>query len=318
MEDYLEKERVQADAANHLVILVHGINTRASWMGKIKPALERAGFLVALTTYGKYGTSRFLSPFRNSRKAAVESVAADIRTARQAHKLARGSEPTRMSVISHSFGTYVVGKILTDYPEFSWHRVVFCGSIVAKDFSFQQALKRFDQPLLIENGTRDYWPALAASAGWGYSSVGSTGLNRPVVAARWHKGFRHRDFLTETFCNKFWTPFLQGKKPRRPDTAAEMPASIRAITWVPLRWLPVILFSAALSFVLWQFETKILRVARTDSAIENLCTNYSAFCANASQTPEECFHGLGRCNSSVEEQPITIVCIKGRLCSIKN
>ena len=315
MEDYLEKER--ADATNHLVILVHGINTRASWMGKIKPALERAGFLVAPTTYGKYGTPRFLSPFRNSKKA-IECVAEDIRTARQAHKLARGSEPTHMSVISHSFGTYVVGKILTDYPEFSWHRVVFCGSLVAKDFCLQQALKRFDQPLLIESGTRDYWPALAASAGWGYSSVGSTDDNRLAVVTRWHKDFRHSDFLTEAFCKKFWTPFLQGNKPKRPDRTAEMPTSIRAITWLPLRWLPVILLLATLSFALWHFGIKALRLARTDSAIESLCTNYSAFCANAAQTPEECFRGLGRCNPSVEEQPITIVCMKGKLCSIKN
>src|SRR4051812_18853459 len=165
MEDYLEKELVQTDATNHLVILVHGTNKRTSWMGKIKPALERAGFAVAPATYGKYGTPRFLSPFRNSKKKAIERVAADIRTARQTHKSARGSEPTHMSVISHSFGTYVVGKILTDYPEFSWHRVVFCGNVVAKDFSLQQGLKRFDQPLLVESGTRDYWPALAASSG---------------------------------------------------------------------------------------------------------------------------------------------------------
>lgn len=108
--------------------------------------------------------------------------------------------PERMSVISHSFGTYVVGKILEDHPEFNWHRVIFCGSVVRDDFPFHQVLDRFDGPLLNEVGTKDFWPALAESAGWGYGSVGSHGFNCPPVDTRWHDGFGHSDFLTEAYC----------------------------------------------------------------------------------------------------------------------
>jgi pimeloyl-ACP methyl ester carboxylesterase len=316
-EDHLDTGRVPAVAANHLVILVHGINTRALWMGEIKPALEKGGFLVAPTSYGRYGILRFLSPFRNSRKKAIERVVADIRTARRARKLATGSEPTHMSVISHSFGTYVVSKILTDYPEFHWQRVIFCGSVVREDFPFDQVLERFGHPLLNEIGTRDFLPALAESAGWGYGSVGSTGFNRPPVETRWHNGFRHSVFLTEAFCDKFWTPFLQGEKPKRADKAAEMPAWIRAITWFPLRLLPVALLSVALPFgILQALNTTNLLASKTDPAVEGLCKKYPAFCTTASETLSECFHGLGPCNSSVEE--ITIVCPKGKRCIIVN
>jgi hypothetical protein len=51
-----------------------GINTRAQWMGEIKPALERAGFTVALTSYGKFGLPRFLSPIRWMRRKATRRV----------------------------------------------------------------------------------------------------------------------------------------------------------------------------------------------------------------------------------------------------
>ena len=71
-------------------------------------------------------------------------------------------------------------------------------------------------------------------------------------------------------------------------------------------------YSSFSSFVVsaLAFRDKGSEIGQNNSAIESLCTSYSAFCANAAQTPEECFHGLGHCNSSVEEQPITIVCMK--------
>jgi pimeloyl-ACP methyl ester carboxylesterase len=241
-------------SANHLVILIHGINTRALWMGEIKPALERSGFTVGPTSYGKFGVPRFLLPFPWLRNKAISRVVSDIRTARKSHKLLTGSEPEHMSLISHSFGTYVVSKILSDYPDFQWHRIIFCGSVVREDFRFDQVLEQFYHPLLNEIGTKDYWPALAESIGWGYGSVGSTGFNRPPVESRWHNGFRHSDFLTESFCRKYWIPFLRGDKPKAADKPTELPFWIRAITWLPLRWvLLVILIFVPLSVadVIW-------------------------------------------------------------------
>src|SRR5258707_6530474 len=160
----------------------------------------------------------------------------DIRTARESYRLENGAYPKSMSVISHSFGTYVVGKVLTDVPDLEWNRIIFCGSVVREDFPLQRVLRSFRHPLLNEIGTKDYWPALAESAGWGYGSVGSTGFNRPPVETRWHSGFRHSDFLTDSFCTKFWVPFLQGETPKEADKPAAMPLGIRAITWLPLRW----------------------------------------------------------------------------------
>jgi pimeloyl-ACP methyl ester carboxylesterase len=237
-----------AASRDHLVILVHGINTLALWMGEVKPALEKAGLAVGSTSYGKFGVPRFLSPFRWMRREAIRRVVSDIKTAKRSHRLTTGSEPRYTSLIAHSFGTYVVGKILTDHPEFKWHRLIFCGSVVRDDFPFDkvEVLERFEHPLLNEVGTKDYYPALAQSAGWGYGSVGSTGFNRPPVKTRWHKGFRHSDFLTETFCNTFWVPFLQGHDPKDADRPSKLPVWIRGITLLPLRWmvLGVVAFAA--------------------------------------------------------------------------
>jgi hypothetical protein len=221
---------------DHLVILVHGINTRALWMSEVKPALERAGFSVGQTSFGKYHLLRFLSPLRSGRRIAIARVLGDIRTARESYKHSIGFYPPKMSVIAHSFGTYVIATILQDVSDLEWERVIFCGSVVREDFEFQEALKRFRHPLLNEIGTKDYWPALAESAGWGYGSVGSTGFNRPPVETRWHSGFSHSDFLTDSFCTEYWVPFIQGSKPIPGDKACPMPLWIRVLTMLPLRW----------------------------------------------------------------------------------
>jgi len=218
-------------------------------MYEVKPALERAGFSVAATSYGKFGIPRFLLPFRKLRSKAVRDVIRDIRTAIEVHQKRFGTTPKKMSVISHSFGTYLISRILVDYPEFTWDRIIFCGSVVREDFPFsKEILYRFNDPLLNEVGTKDFLPALAESAGWGYGSVGSTGFNRPPVETRWHHGLGHSDFLTAHFCNSFWIPFLRGAKPISADKPTDLPMWIRGIVIFPLRWIiPIVLTFGALS-----------------------------------------------------------------------
>jgi pimeloyl-ACP methyl ester carboxylesterase len=227
-------------AKKHLVILVHGINTRALWTNDIKSALRKAGFVVEATSYGKFGVPRFLLPFNFFRRTAIERVARAITTANSLHR------PSKLSVISHSFGTFVVAHILADHPEFKFERIIFCGSVVRDDFRLDQNLNRFSQPLLNEVGSRDFLPALAESASWGYGSVGSNGYNAVGVETRWHKGFSHSDFLTGEFCNRFWVPFLQNGRIIPGDPSSQLAWYIRLLTALPIRWLQPILLIAIL------------------------------------------------------------------------
>jgi pimeloyl-ACP methyl ester carboxylesterase len=160
-----------------IVVLIHGIRTRALWIDEVKPALEDAGFFVSPTSYGRYGIFRFLMPGGRLRRKAIERVVTDIVTARRVSFQRTGQEPESMSVIAHSFGTYVLMQIIAVHPELRWNRIILCGSVVKEDFQLHQYLDRFTAPILNEIGTKDYWPALAESIGWDYGSVGSTGFN---------------------------------------------------------------------------------------------------------------------------------------------
>jgi pimeloyl-ACP methyl ester carboxylesterase len=233
----------------HLVILVHGINTRALWMDEVKPALSDAGLLVESTSYGEYNPIRFLLPGQFLRRKAIDRVVTDINTAIRLHR------PECLSVISHSFGTFVIARVLADHPEFKWHRIIFCGSVVPENFPLFQYTDRFDPPLINEIGTKDFWPALAECTGWGYGSVGSTGFNRPGVESRWHNGFRHSDFLTRQFAETYWVPFLKGERPKRGDPPQQLPLWIRAITVLPLNFITAGIVTLALALgLLFEFQ----------------------------------------------------------------
>jgi putative serine esterase DUF676 len=237
------KQDESISEGDHLVVLVHGINTRASWFGTVKPSLEDAGFIVASAGYELYGVFRFLLPFERLRRRAIARVTTKIRLARQLHPHAK------MSVIAHSFGSFVVAQILEYEFDLKWHRIILCGSVVREDLPLEQYLQRFDAPIVNEIGTNDFWPALARAITWGYGSVGSYGFQSPAVTDRWHAGFHHSDFLTQDFCKQFWIPFLHAGTLARGDAPSPLPLPSRVFTRLPLRWIALCVIIAVLVLV---------------------------------------------------------------------
>jgi pimeloyl-ACP methyl ester carboxylesterase len=191
----------QLSIQNTVVVLIHGIRTRAMWQGDIKNALEAAGLVAIPTNYNKFDFIRFLLPFDRLRLAPIRKVEGDIKAIRK--KFPTG----QISLLAHSFGTWIVGKLLSS-TEQSFYRLAFCGSLLRSDFDFAAADGKFSK-IVNEIGCRDVWPALAARVSWGYGPTGSFGFNRgPFVEDRRHSKYGHSQFLTRAFCERFWVPFF--------------------------------------------------------------------------------------------------------------
>jgi pimeloyl-ACP methyl ester carboxylesterase len=205
----------------HVVLLIHGIRDHALWQSEIKNELSQFGFVPIATNYGWFDLVRFLVPipfFRNRAIAELEKQVRDIR------KHYRNSP---ISVIAHSFGTYVFARMLRRNFDMVFGRAIFCGSVLSYRFPFEQISDRFITPIINEVGTRDIWPALAESATWGYGSAGTFGFRRFRVEDRWHNGAGHGYFLSAEFCRTYWVPFLH-----RGDIVPTEPKPE-----APLRWL---------------------------------------------------------------------------------
>ena len=231
----------QEQNSSSVVVLVHGIRTHGQWMTDIASTLEEQGFHVAATNYGRFDAFRFWLPIPPIRRVAVQHVWKDVRRTLQMHP---GSA---VSFISHSYGTYIVAKILESEFDFVAHRIIFCGSIVNRRFPFEQVSQRFTSPILNEIGTKDIWPALAKSATWGYGSSGTHGFMRPDVKDRRHPQLAHSDFLTPKFCKEYWIPFLlDGTVTPTNATGTHLPWRVRTCSALPLKYIVLILLLVGL------------------------------------------------------------------------
>jgi pimeloyl-ACP methyl ester carboxylesterase len=231
-----------APEGKHLVVLVHGINTNAQWFGVVQKTLTKSGFITVLAGYGIYGVVRFFLPFDRITKRAIERVYKNVRAAIKIHK------PDKISIIAHSFGTYIVFRILEDEFDFDLHRIIFCGSVVDNDFPLEKYLHQFTAPIHNEIGTRDYWPVVAAALTYSYGSVGADGFQRAGVQDRWHKDFRHSDFLTAEFCEKFFIPSLLGKEVDG-DDAVRFPVWVQLLARAHFITRPLAAFAILLAVV---------------------------------------------------------------------
>jgi GTPase SAR1 family protein len=224
----------------HVVILVHGIRTQALWQGPIRSSLEKEGFIAEPTNYGRFDLIRFLLPFPWARKAAVEKVTRQIRDIRKQYP---GAE---FSIISHSFGTFIVAEILREGFDLTFHKLIFCGSVVNYDFPFEQFAERFEAPILNEVGTCDSWPALAQSVTWGYGATGTYAFLRTRVHDRWHKEATHSTFLKPEFSRKYWVPFLKnGEIVSSNENPSSPPWWLKILSVLQIKYI------ASISLIIW-------------------------------------------------------------------
>lgn len=200
MDIYTSGLSLEPQSRGIVVALVHGIRTTAEWQERVRSSLlEETGVVVSPIGYGFLDLIRFIGPFR---KKPIERVLSELRDLKRLH-------PDKdLVLIAHSFGTYIVSKILKNAPDIRISRLLLCGSIIPIDFRWDQIPHEFTQQTLInEVGTKDYWPVVARVASWGYGCSGSFGFKTARVWDRFF-AYGHSDFFSDDHFKSFWRPFV--------------------------------------------------------------------------------------------------------------
>lgn len=216
---------------NTVVVLMHGIRTRALWQSEIRHTLEQKGLVAIPTNYGKFDVIRFLLPLTWIKQSAVRRVMSDINATRSKFPDAQ------IDIIAHSFGTFITGIFLSQ-TKHKIGRVALCGSILPSSYDFSSVKGKYSM-IVNEVGCSDIWPVLAAKLGFGYGPTGSFGFNRGDVKDRYHTQLSHSSFLNAAFCNNYWVPyFCDGKVD---ETGLTTPKPSRMVRFIdnlpPLKWL---------------------------------------------------------------------------------
>lgn len=140
-----------------VVVTIHGIRTHGNWQKSITPYLARHDLIPYHLDYGFFLAFFFVVPWTRRRK--VQWLRQELR------KLCETARCSRLSVIAHSFGTYLIGQVLKDENgALRFDRIVLTGSIVRRDYPWHDFLaKRWVSAIRNERATKDWVSRLA---GW--------------------------------------------------------------------------------------------------------------------------------------------------------
>jgi len=202
-------------AAGHIIISLHGFNTPGTWQKRIQACIDESklGLEHRPSDYGHVGIHGLLSPA--ARAGKVEWFVEEYqKLVYRAHL--HDSAP---SIIAHSYGSYIVARAMEMYPQIRFRRIVFCGSIVRRDYDWSARIKSGQvERVLNEYSRKDIWSRVAE---WVIADGGSAGARGFVDAAngavvqREYRFWRHSSYFFDLHQRASWIPFLarQGDPP---------------------------------------------------------------------------------------------------------
>lgn len=188
------------DSNSILLILVHGIHTDGAWHRRVQNAfVSFSNINVIETTYDCVNFIQMLSPFRY---APVKKVLREIREAR------RNDPKARLMIVAHSFGSYILSKILRNNNDLDFERILLYGSIIPRNFNWGMFARNMKPNSILNHiGTDDFYPVLATCFTFGYGASGHLGFKTAKVVDRFFK-LGHSEFFTDEHIKSLWAPFI--------------------------------------------------------------------------------------------------------------
>lgn len=221
------------DTPEVVVVLLHGILSAGEWQHRAADLFrEKFGMHAYPVAYGILDPIRFWAPWLG-RRGAIAVVSDKLESVRRLHPGAR------LIVVAHSFGTYVISRLLLSDERVHLDRLLLCGSVIPLKYKWRDAAQRVSSRSIVNDvGTKDYWPAIASCVAIGYGSSGVLGFGDPHVRDRFHC-CGHGGFFDDEHVADFWVPFVvHGRIVPSPFTSERPPVNVplRVLSWLPTAW----------------------------------------------------------------------------------
>jgi hypothetical protein len=250
----------------HVVILLHGIRTHAFWYDEVKPLLSSINNVdVRPLGYGRFNLFRFLFPFatRGGPRQEILDKIREIKT-----EFEQRDEKMLLSVIAHSFGTYIIISILKSENDIDLYNLILCGSVLPENFKFGDISRKVHNRRVNDVGSKDILPVLAKISSFGYGYSGTYGFQSGICEDRFHE-LSHSEFFSPEFIKKYWCPIfsedriVESNYVRLPNIKARI---INFLALFPSGSIPVLLLGA--TFIFSIFATPV------DNMIWSACSHW--------------------------------------------
>lgn len=228
-----------------IAVLIHGIRTHAIWQEKVASVLDAKGVSTIPVGYGYIDAFRFWFPY-GFRSGPVDRVLRELRQIRAKHKSAD------VCVVAHSFGTYILSKILAEHPDIEMSRLLLCGSVIPSTYRWDLVPALPAEGVLNDVGARDIWPVLARATSWGYGATGTLGFKTHLVTDRFHD-CGHSGFFSDEHIQKYWVPYIVDGRIVSPDSARSQPSGWMSFCSTgPTKSLLLLLLVGTLFLIYWR------------------------------------------------------------------
>lgn len=198
-----KRSGIRDSADSKILVLIHGIRTDGAWQREVQQQFQGvANLQVHDLGYDVVTGMQLAGPFRSG---PVNKIVRDIRRLKDEEPLAR------ISVIAHSFGTYIVSRILEEHPDISFEKIVLSGSLIKRNYPWDRNARGMRKSSIVNDvGVRDIWPLIASCSTWGYGSTGRVGFKSATVTDRYFD-YAHSDFFENNGAHikKYWRPIFE-------------------------------------------------------------------------------------------------------------
>ena len=209
---YVNRSYIDLNEPVGILVTIHGLLSNGSWNSVIAPIASSQGWTFAPFTYGITSPDILLN--NGKRKEAVDRFRDWIFNISESYA-------GEISVIAHSFGTYILGAYMDgfDIPPVQFNSIILTGSILKRDYDWNAARAIKVCRVLNEIAPNDQWVSWMPNENWigkdklfGSSGVDGFSLESEILTESHNKIFEHNNVIKRDVVTQKWMPFLNANR----------------------------------------------------------------------------------------------------------
>ncbi|HFQ5008825.1 TPA: hypothetical protein ACG1TX_004303 [Vibrio vulnificus] len=212
IQAYNHRSVVSLDEPKGVLVTIHGLNTTAAWNSDVMPIFSSRGWVVAPFNYGFQLPNALVND--STRKDILNRFRDWIYDIKVTYK-------APISVIAHSFGTYIIGKYLAGFDDntpVEFESIILTGSILHEEYDWDSQKKKVGR-VRNEIAPNDQWVKwMPDKKVFGLDNLfGQAGVNGfynhpDMVTQHSNTIFDHNNMIKRDVIKEMWLPFIENSK----------------------------------------------------------------------------------------------------------
>ncbi len=210
---YTHRKIVNLNEPEGILVTIHGLLSHGDWNNNLMPIASSQGWIVAPFYYG-YTLPDILMN-EGKRKEVIEQFREWILNIQETYN-------GRISVIAHSFGTYILASYINGFkeaPPVTFNSIILTGSIVNTNFDWNECRGNKVSRIRNEIAPNDQWVKWMPEKKWLpldklFGKSGTDGfINDSEILAQFTNNiFDHNNVIKKDVITQMWMPYLNANK----------------------------------------------------------------------------------------------------------